>query len=518
MLFLGVRSQLFDDTLIDNHAQSGSVERTLLADASFIDTAQASRNSRYNDLPVGFTEEGYPYIGNPSAQVTLIEFSDYLCPFCGRHFTQTVPTLLKEYGETGLVRFVFREFPIAQLHPTAHYGSAAALCAGQQEPELFWAMHDELFSRQGEWNQLPDPASFLVGVAEELDLELDLYTECINSEQIQDSIDQGIADAQELGLTGTPSFQFLSTSTDKEYTLIGSQSVDVFRQWLDALLAGEEPPVEPEPEKPELPYWANSEGLQPDPDNPGHTLAGDQYKGDANAPIVVVEFSDFQCPACARHSNKVQPLLDAAFVYSDTNIITDTSIISGTSVTGNTVRWVFKHFPLREHEFAPVSAAAAECAAEQNAFWAMHDLLFETVDEWAGTEPEASILDSFETVFTATDEESDKGSADEVDGSVEQQTDTALVEDELVPSKEIRDVEEALVGLAESLDLDTDDFYSCLTSRRALEKVLHDIYDAQDVVQQTPTFVILFEGQGSMLRGAREAEQFAKTLQSFVDR
>lgn len=479
----------------------------------------------YNGIPVGFTSEGYPYMGNPAATVTLVEFSDYLCPFCGRHFSQTAPSLIEEYVETGLVRLVFREYPIAQLHPTAHLGSIAALCAGEQGAHRFWAMHDELFARQSQWNSLPDPSDWLHGLAEELEVEMDLYQECIDSEKMQRVVEQGIVDAQALGLTGTPSFQFQvatladsvedSTQTDLEqdasaeeadtdkeptfsvYTLVGAQPLPVFQEWLDALVAGNDPPVEAEPERPELPFWANEDGLQPDPDNPGHTLAGDQYKGNVDAPIVVVEFSDFQCPACARHSTDVQPILDRTFVLSDTQ-------------DANNIRWVFKHLPLREHEFAPVSAAAAECAAEQGAFWEMHDLLFETVDEWAGPTSEASLLDSFEVVFD-DNESNDSESADEEAAS-------SKSEDEKTSKPDIADVEEALTGLAESLDLDADVFQACLTSRQALERVLDDIYDAQGVVQQTPTFVILFEGQGSLLRGAREAEQFLGTLQGFVDR
>ncbi|MEA3511559.1 MAG: thioredoxin domain-containing protein, partial [Actinomycetota bacterium] len=60
-------------------------------------------------LEVGFTEEGYPYRGSPNAPVTLIEYSDYACPFCGRYTAENVPALLEQYGVTGDVRFVFRD-------------------------------------------------------------------------------------------------------------------------------------------------------------------------------------------------------------------------------------------------------------------------------------------------------------------------------------------------------------------------------------------------------------------------
>ncbi len=112
-------------------------------------------------VPVGFTKEGYPYRGSPGAAVTLVEYSDYLCPFCGRHATQTAPALLDKYVRGGQMKCVFRDLPIASLHPTAPQGHIAALCVAEQGAALFWRMHDKLFAEQSLWNQLPDPAAYL---------------------------------------------------------------------------------------------------------------------------------------------------------------------------------------------------------------------------------------------------------------------------------------------------------------------------------------------------------------------
>ena len=81
--------------------------------------AQGSAQATYQGTPVGFTDEGYPYRGDPDAPVTLTEYSDYLCPFCARHFGQTVPTLIERYVQTGQVQYVFRDMPLVSLHPTA---------------------------------------------------------------------------------------------------------------------------------------------------------------------------------------------------------------------------------------------------------------------------------------------------------------------------------------------------------------------------------------------------------------
>src|SRR6266699_1068501 len=110
----------------------------------------------YQGIPVGFTADGYPFRGHPNAPLTLVEYSDYLCPFCGRHFLQTMPTLLEHYGRTGQVQLVFHDFPLASLHPTAPKGATAATCVAEQGATQFWQMHDALFQGQQQWNQLPD--------------------------------------------------------------------------------------------------------------------------------------------------------------------------------------------------------------------------------------------------------------------------------------------------------------------------------------------------------------------------
>ncbi|MBI2039543.1 thioredoxin domain-containing protein [Candidatus Microgenomates bacterium] len=87
-----------------------------------------------------------PVQGNQSAKVTLIEFSDYQCPFCGRHFTQTEGQLKKEYIDTGKVKFYYRDFPLSQIHPGAQKAAEAARCAGDQSK--YWEYHDLVFTNQ----------------------------------------------------------------------------------------------------------------------------------------------------------------------------------------------------------------------------------------------------------------------------------------------------------------------------------------------------------------------------------
>ena len=91
----------------------------------------------FADIPVGFTEEGFPYRGDPDAPVIVYEYSDYLCPFCGRHTNETMPALLDQFARTGKVKFVFKDFPIEALHPTADFGHLAAICVAEQGAPVF---------------------------------------------------------------------------------------------------------------------------------------------------------------------------------------------------------------------------------------------------------------------------------------------------------------------------------------------------------------------------------------------
>jgi len=345
----------------------------LIGEHGITPTVATAQSATHQEVPVGFTDEGHPFIGNSDAPVTLEEWSDYLCPFCGRHFRDTLPALLEQYVRTGQLKLVFRDFPLASLHPTAFKGHVAASCVGEQGAAAYWVMHDALFARQGEWSRLPDPGAFLSGVAEELGADMEAYASCIadgsKAELVEQSVEQGFA----LGYSGTPSFRFSSTGKEKTYDFSGAHPLARFARFADPLIAGEEPPEDPKPEPRELPFWAKPEGLAPDPDRPGFNLAGDAYKGNPAAALIVIEFNDFQCPGCNKHAMEVQPVIDREFVD-----------------TGK-VLWVDKQFPLRVHPYAAIAAVAAECAGTQQKYWDMHHLLHEKSENWTNENAESEL-------------------------------------------------------------------------------------------------------------------------------
>ncbi|MCL4832267.1 MAG: DsbA family protein [Caldilineaceae bacterium] len=321
-------------------------------------------------IPVGFTDEGYPYRGSPDAPVTVYEYSDYQCPFCQRHVLQTEPALASSFVRTGQARFVFRDFPLDSLHPNAIPASIAANCVAEQGAIPFWRMHDLLFRTQDEWANLPDPADLFVRLAGEAGADVTLYTPCLSDSAIADAVKASLTEGEALGFTGTPSFHFVVAGSGEGYQLVGAQPYDTFDNWFKTIADGGSP-VDPAAAQQEaqgqIPNWAIPENWADDPAQPGTNLAGDFWRGSPDAPITVVEFSDFQCPFCQRHTLNTQPILDEQFVD-----------------TGD-VRWIFKHFPVQStHPYAFPAAIFAQCVGEQGKFWEAHDALFVRMSEWAG--------------------------------------------------------------------------------------------------------------------------------------
>ena len=137
---------------------------------------------------------GYPTRGPLMAPVTIVEFSDFECPFCGGLFP-TLKAVEKNYP--GQVRIVYRQFPLRKIHPRAQKAAEASLCANEQG--RFWEMHDSLFGNQEDLG-----VDALKARAVELNLDTAAFNACLDSGKEVAAIDKDIAEGMKAGVTGTP--------------------------------------------------------------------------------------------------------------------------------------------------------------------------------------------------------------------------------------------------------------------------------------------------------------------------
>jgi protein-disulfide isomerase len=150
-------------------------------------------------LPASIDLTGFPFKGSPSARVALVEFSDYECPYCIRHFQQTMPEIQRTYIDTNKIRYVFRDFPIDELHPESIRAHVASHCAAEQNK--FWEMHDRLFSAPG--SHKPEQ---LKERAREAGLNAAAFDACVAADKYSAAIRKSTAYAFTLGASGTPFF------------------------------------------------------------------------------------------------------------------------------------------------------------------------------------------------------------------------------------------------------------------------------------------------------------------------
>jgi len=176
-----------------------------------------------------------PFKGNENAPVTIVEFSDFQCPFCSRFYEQTLPSILENYVDTGKVKFVYRDLPLDSIHPNARPVHIAAECADEQGK--FWDYHDILFDKQVEWQRLSssDLQSTLTQYASDLGLESASFEACLESDVIADEVNKDTLDAARYGATGTPAF-FIGNEKDGFVKLSGAQPYSAFQAVIDAQL------------------------------------------------------------------------------------------------------------------------------------------------------------------------------------------------------------------------------------------------------------------------------------------
>jgi len=184
------------------------------------------------DLAVSLA--GAPARGSAQAKVTLVEFSDYHCPFCQRYVRETWPPLDQEYVQTGKVRTVFKDLPLEVLHPLSFKAHEAAYCAGEQGQ--YWPMHDRLFASP------PGGTEALVQQAQALGLQAAPFQSCLESGKYAAQIRASIAEGAAAGINATPTFLLgLTEPTSGKLTVVqvlrGAQPYATFKAAIDDLLA-----------------------------------------------------------------------------------------------------------------------------------------------------------------------------------------------------------------------------------------------------------------------------------------
>jgi protein-disulfide isomerase len=294
-----------------------------------------------------------PTKGGKEPKVTIVEFSDFQCPYCGR-VVATLNQVSKDYGDD--VSLSFRHLPLP-FHNNAMPAAMAAEAAREQGK--FWEMHDKLFAGQ---QNLDRPS--LEKYAQEIGLNMTKFKESLDKEKGKARIQHDSDDAAKFGARGTPNF-FINGRNFR-----GAQPLEAFKSVIDEELKKADAKIAAGTPRGQLYASFIASGLDkaaappPPPAAKGEPDANVRYraeikgspmKGDKNAPVTIVQWSDFQCPFCSRVEPTIAKVMDE---YK------------------GKVRVVWRDLPLPFHPNAMPAAIAARAAGDQGKFWEMHDKIF----------------------------------------------------------------------------------------------------------------------------------------------
>jgi protein-disulfide isomerase len=185
-------------------------------------------------VPTSIVLHGELFKGAISAQVAIIEYGDFECPFCGQFMREVYPQIISKYISTVKVKYFYRDLAMP-MHPHALSAARAARCAGEQGK--LWEMRESLFANQA---ALADKD--LSSRAQELGLDTGKFVECVSSERYTEDIRRSFSEAQKMGIGGTPTFLLGIVESDGqtvriEKTIIGAYPYEVFQSDLEELLA-----------------------------------------------------------------------------------------------------------------------------------------------------------------------------------------------------------------------------------------------------------------------------------------
>ena len=183
--------------------------------------------------------------GADSAKVTIIEVSDFQCPYCRQFAAGTYAQIDSAYVRTGRAKLVYINLPLSS-HVNAFPAAEAAMCAGAQGK--FWQMHDRLFATQQQWASQADAVRRFEAMAGELSLDMDAYRDCTANDRAASIIINDAMQAAGAGINGTPAFILIGPWGQRP--LSGAVPFDQFSAELDAVLAGQPAQPQPQPQQP----------------------------------------------------------------------------------------------------------------------------------------------------------------------------------------------------------------------------------------------------------------------------
>ena len=179
-----------------------------------------------NGQPVKVEIGNLPLLGNADAKVTLIEFGDYQCPFCGRLFKETEPQIREQYLKTNQAKMAWRDF--AFLGEESYWAAEAARCANDQGQ--FWQFHDYLFNHQNGENQGAFTKDKLKGFASQLGLDQNQFNSCLDGDKYLQAVKDDTDAGKAAGVNSTPSV-FVNGEN-----IVGAQPFSVFKSAIDKYL------------------------------------------------------------------------------------------------------------------------------------------------------------------------------------------------------------------------------------------------------------------------------------------
>lgn len=168
-----------------------------------------------------------PILGDKNAKVTVVEFADFQCPFCESWFKDVEPNLIKDYVNTGKVKFAFRHY--AFLGQESTWAAEASECANEQGK--FWEYHDYLYNHQGAENSGAFNKDKLIGFAQSLGLNTVQFSSCLNSDKYAKAVADDLTAGQKAGVSGTP------TTFVNGQSVVGAQTYSAFKTIIDQQLA-----------------------------------------------------------------------------------------------------------------------------------------------------------------------------------------------------------------------------------------------------------------------------------------